>query len=201
MVKSEHNQGMESFQAPSDLEISTAYTQGEKAVLALFHRSLDLLAARLQALEDQLDPNQRANSPYQDVKTAGQMGGRPTLINQGDIYWVPVEAPGGLEPGVIHPHVVIQDNVINHSRIQSVVVCALTSNRSRVNIPGNVFLEAGEANLPKQSVVEVSKVSTVDKLQLGEYIGSLTEQRVKQILTGMQFLQFFTDPGEIDEKK
>jgi mRNA interferase MazF len=52
----------------------------------------------------------------------------------------------------------------------------------------------GEANLPKQSVVEVSKVSTVEKTQLGEYIGSLTEQRTYQILAGMRFLQrsFFT---------
>jgi mRNA interferase MazF len=37
--------------------------------------------------------------------------------------------------------------------------------------------------------VEVSKVSTVDKTHLGEYIGSLTEQRVHEILAGMRFLQ------------
>lgn len=49
------------------------------------------------------------------------------------------------------------------------MVCALTSNIKRANTPGNVLLETGEANLPRQSVVEVSKVSTVDKIQLGEY--------------------------------
>jgi mRNA interferase MazF len=59
-----------------------------------------------------------------------------------------------------------------------------------------VLLNVGEANLPKQSVVEVSKVSTVDKAQLGEYIGSLTDERVNQILAGMRFLQqsFFSKP-------
>jgi len=105
-------------------------------------------------------------------------------INQGDVHWVQSE-----ESEYTHPHVVIQDNVLNHSRINTVVVCALTTNMKRVNLPGNVLLEEGEANLPKQSIVSVSQVSTVDKSQLGEYIGSLTEERVKQILAGMKFLQ------------
>jgi mRNA interferase MazF len=68
-------------------------------------------------------------------------------------------------------------------------VCALTSNLKQANAPGNVLLDAGEADLPQQSVVVVSKVSTVDKKQLGEYIGTLSERRVKQILAGMRFLQ------------
>jgi mRNA interferase MazF len=119
------------------------------------------------------------------------------VINQGDIYWVPLEEPDEPEPGYIHPHVVIQDNVLNHSRIHTVVVCALTTNLKRAKAPGNVLLEAGEANLPRQSVVVVSQVSTVDKTQLGEYIGSLTEQRVHQILAGMRFLQTMTERREI----
>lgn len=108
------------------------------------------------------------------------------VINQGDIYWV---QPGDLGSDIPHPYVVVQDNVFNHSRIHTVVICALTSNIKRAAIPGNVLLEAGEANLPRQSVVEVSKVSTVDKTQLGEYIGSLTELRTNQILAGMRFQQ------------
>ncbi|MBC8170878.1 MAG: type II toxin-antitoxin system PemK/MazF family toxin, partial [Anaerolineae bacterium] len=76
----------------------------------------------------------------------------------------------------------------------TVIVCALTSNMNKVNLPGNVLLEVGEANLPRQSIVEVSKVSTVAKTQLGDYIGSLTEARINQILAGMRFVQtsFFT---------
>lgn len=112
-------------------------------------------------------------------------------INQGDIYWVPLEESSDMETGITHPHVVVQDNILNHSRITTVVVCALTSNLKRAKSPGNVLLEAGEANLSKQSVVVVSKVSTVEKTRLGEYIGSLSEQRVREILAGMQFLQTF----------
>lgn len=76
------------------------------------------------------------------------------------------------------------------------IVCGLTTNLDRINLPGNVLLEPGEANLPKQSVVEVSKVSSIDKAQLGAYIGSLSEARVNQVLAGMRFLQasFFDQP-------
>jgi mRNA interferase MazF len=120
-------------------------------------------------------------------------------INQGDIYWVSLEEPTGSEPSYPHPHVVIQENVINHSRIDTVVVCALTTNQKRGKAPGNVLLEAGEANLPRQSIVVVSQVSTVNKAHLGEYIGSLTKQRIDQILAGMQFLQRMTEHRETED--
>lgn len=110
-------------------------------------------------------------------------------INQGDIYWVPLEESDEVDPGYIHPHVIVQDNLFNHSRIDTVVVCALTTNLKRANLPGNILLEAGEANLPKQSVVVVSQVSAVKKAQLGEYIGSLSVARIDQILAGMRFIQ------------
>jgi mRNA interferase MazF len=70
-----------------------------------------------------------------------------------------------------------------------VVVCALTSNLHRANEPGNVLLEVGEGNLPQQSVVIVSQVSSVDKARLGERIGSLSDTRVEQILAGLRFQQ------------
>ena len=123
------------------------------------------------------------------------------VVNQGDIYWVQLDEPSGTESRYAHPHVVIQDNVINHSRINTVVMCALTTNSKRANAPGNVLLEAGEGNLPKQSIVIVSQASTVAKAQLGEYIGSLTQQRIDQILAGMQFLQRMTERRETGDEK
>lgn len=111
-------------------------------------------------------------------------------INQGDIYWIQSDNPAKSDLGhYAHPYVVVQDNVFNHSRIHTVVVCALTTNLKRASLPGNVLLDVGEANLQKQSIVEVSKVSSVDKTELGEYIGSLSTQRVEQLLAGMRFLQ------------
>src|SRR5215217_1547936 len=110
------------------------------------------------------------------------------VINQGDIYWIELEEPRGSEPGYSHPHVVVQNNVFNASRINTVIVCALTSNIKRSEAPGNVLLENGEANLPKQSVVLVSQIFTVDKSQLGEFIGTLAEQRVQQIIAGIYLM-------------
>jgi mRNA interferase MazF len=85
--------------------------------------------------------------------------------------------------------VVVQDDVFNHSRITTVVVCALTSNLHRATEPGNVLLEVGEGNLPKQSVVVVSQISSVEKTRLGEFVGSLSAERVEQILAGLRFQQ------------
>jgi mRNA interferase MazF len=55
------------------------------------------------------------------------------------------------------------------------------------------YLNVGEANLPKQSIVVVSQVSTVKKTCLGEFIGSLSKERVEEILAGMVFLQKIGD--------
>jgi len=110
------------------------------------------------------------------------------VINQGDIYWVELEEPSGSEPGYRHPHVVVQNNVFNRSQIQTVVVCALTSNLKRASAPGNVLLDKKEGNLPKQSVVNVSQIFTVDKSQLGEYIGTLSPKRMREILDGIKLI-------------
>lgn len=115
------------------------------------------------------------------------------VINQGDIYWVDFDASGGSGPAYSHPGVVIQNNMFNHSNINTVVVCTLTSNLKRADVPGNVLLELGEADLPKQSVVVVSQLFTVDKTQLGEYLGTLSKKRVRQILDGLRLM---TEPRE-----
>jgi len=114
---------------------------------------------------------------------------RPARIDRGDLFWIGPDDSRGAAPSYSHPHVVVQDDVFNHSRITTVVVCALTSNLNRANEPGNVLLELGEGNLPSQSVVVVSQVSSVDKVRLGERIGSLSDVRVEQILAGLRFQQ------------
>jgi mRNA interferase MazF len=114
---------------------------------------------------------------------------RSEKINRGDVFWMRSEDARGPDPSYSHPHVVVQEDVFNHSRISTVVVCAMTSNLDRVSEPGNVLLDAGEGNLPKQSVVVVSQVSSVDKVRLGERIGSLSEARVDQIVAGLRFQQ------------
>ncbi len=110
------------------------------------------------------------------------------VINQGDIFWVDLGEPSGSEPAYRHPHLVIQNNVFNRSRINTVVVCSLTSNLQRAESPGNVLLEKGEANLPKSSVVNITQIFTVDKQDLMEKIGSLSHDRMAQVLEGIELL-------------
>jgi mRNA interferase MazF len=110
------------------------------------------------------------------------------VIQQGDLFWIDLDDPSGSEPGFRHPHVVVQNNVFNRSRINTVVLCALTSNMKRADAPGNVLLGKGEANLPKSSVVNISQLITVDKAELVEKIGTLSPARVRQILDGLHLL-------------
>jgi mRNA interferase MazF len=112
-----------------------------------------------------------------------------TRINRGDVFWIGPDEARGSAGAYSHPHVVVQDDVFNHSRITTVVVCALTSNLHRANEPGNVLLDAGEGDLPERSVVVVSQVSSVEKSGLGERIGSLSDERVEQIVAGLRFQQ------------
>jgi len=116
------------------------------------------------------------------------------VIRQGDIYWVDLGVPTGSEPAYRHPHLVIQNNLFNASKINTVVVCALTSNLKRANSPGNVTLKKGEANLPKKSVVNITQIYTVNKTDLIEKIGSITLHRLKEVLDGINLL---TEPREI----
>jgi mRNA interferase MazF len=111
------------------------------------------------------------------------------VISRGHVFWLaPDDTPEPVE-SYPHPHVVVQEDVFNHSRITTVIVCALTSNLHRAHEPGNVLLDVGEAGLPKQSVVVVSQIASVDKARLGARIGQLSPERVDQILSGLRFQQ------------
>jgi mRNA interferase MazF len=110
------------------------------------------------------------------------------MIRQGDIYWIDLDDPKGSGLGYRHPHVVVQNNVFNGSRIGTVVVCALTSNVKRADAPGNVLLKKGEANLKKDSVVNISQLVTVDKDDLLEKIGAVSPTRVREIVAGISLL-------------
>jgi mRNA interferase MazF len=108
---------------------------------------------------------------------------------------IELDEPSGSEPGYLHLHVIIQNNLFNSSRMNTVVVCVLTSNLWRANSPGNVLLEAGEADLAEQSAVNVSQILTIDKSQLCEKIGTLSAERVRQIL---DVIRLVVEPREAE---
>jgi mRNA interferase MazF len=110
------------------------------------------------------------------------------VIRQGDVFWLDLGEPSGSAPGYRHPHLVVQNDVFNASRIATTVVCALTSNLKRAEAPGNVLLKEGEAALARSSVVNVSQIITVDKADLVEKIGSLSRERLLEVLDGFYLL-------------
>ncbi len=110
------------------------------------------------------------------------------VIKQGEIYWVDLVDPSGSEPGYRHPHIVVQNNLFNSSKINTVVMCSLTSNLKRSSSPGNVILKKGEANLPKKSIVSITQIYTVDRNDLREKIGAVNKDRINEILSGVQLL-------------
>jgi mRNA interferase MazF len=71
----------------------------------------------------------------------------------------------------------------------------ITSNLQRAKAPGNILLNEGEGNLPKQSVVNVSQIFTVDKSELEEKIGMLSRKRINAILAGVQLVLASRDLG------
>jgi len=105
-------------------------------------------------------------------------------MHQGDIYWLRFGG-GGSEPSSRRPALVVQHDRYNSSAMQTTVVAAVTSNLRLAAKPGNVRLSKGEANLSKPTVVNVTQLATVDRARLGDRIGSLRPQRVKEVLRGL----------------
>ena len=109
-------------------------------------------------------------------------------LAQGDVFWADIEEPTGSSPGYVRPYVVVQNDVFNRSRIRTVVTCALTTDLRRARDPGNVLLLPGEANLPEHSVVNVSQIFTVEKVRLHDRIGTLSTERIGEVLRGINLL-------------
>ncbi len=117
------------------------------------------------------------------------------MIRQGEVYWLDLEEPRGSEPGYRRPCVVVQNDLLNRSRLYTVVVCAITSSLKRAAVPGNVALEAGEAGLPKASVVNVTQIFTTDREYFSEPIGIVSRERLESVLAGIRFL---IEPRDVD---
>ena len=105
------------------------------------------------------------------------------MIRQGAIHWLHFGAPEGRRPAVV-----VQQDRFNRSAISTVVVAAITTNLRLADMPGNVRLRRGEAGMLRASVVNVSQLRTVDRGRLGEEIGALGQDRIRDVLRGLALL-------------
>jgi mRNA interferase MazF len=107
------------------------------------------------------------------------------VIRQREVWWAGLPEPAGSEPGFRRPVIVVQSDRFNRSRIATVVCVPLTSQLRLADAPGNVLLYASSTGLPRDAVANVSQVLTLDRRQLRERVGLITERELQQLLVGI----------------
>jgi mRNA interferase MazF len=110
------------------------------------------------------------------------------VIRKGSVYWVDFSPGKGSEPTGKRPGLVIQSDVLNDTKISTVIMLAITSTLKFGELPGNVVLNKGEANLPRRCVVNVTQIKSVDKRSIKEKIGTLPKKRLQEIDNGLKLV-------------
>jgi len=102
-------------------------------------------------------------------------------MKRGEIYWVDFGDPRGSEPGYLRPVLIAQADSFNDSKIATTVGISLTSNLKYRALPGCIFLSAGESGLPKDSIINLTQIQTVNKDEIGELIGQVPDELMAAI--------------------
>jgi mRNA interferase MazF len=108
------------------------------------------------------------------------------VIERGGIYWAELGPPSRSRPAKRRPVVVVQADAFNVSRLATVVVAVITSNTDLAAMPGNVFLPAVVSGLPKDSVVNVSALVTLDKTDLTDRVGDVGVAAARELDAGLR---------------
>ena len=117
-----------------------------------------------------------------------KQSGARMVIRKGSIYWVNFSPGKGSEPIGRRPGLVIQNDILNDSNLNTVIMLAITSTMKLGELPGNIVLKKGEANLPKKCVVNVTQIKSVDKKSIKEKIGTLPKKRLDEVHEGLKLV-------------
>lgn len=110
------------------------------------------------------------------------------VIQRGEIWWANLPEPSGSGPGYRRPVLVIQTDKFNQSQLNTVVIVIISTNLTLIRSDGNVSLTARQSELPKDSVVNVSQLLTIDKTLLQDYVSTLSERKMEQIDKGLRLV-------------
>jgi mRNA interferase MazF len=110
------------------------------------------------------------------------------VMERGEVWWAELPPPKGSGPGFRRPVVIVQCDAFNRSKIQTVIAAVLTSNLRLADAPGNVLINAKDSGLPKDSVVNISQVITVDKTILAEKCGRLPSHAMRSVDEGLRLV-------------
>jgi mRNA interferase MazF len=107
------------------------------------------------------------------------------VISRGSICWADLGEAGGSKPAKRRPVLVIQADPFNASRLSTAIGAVITSSTALAAMPGNVFLPAIASGLPKDSVVNVTALVTLDKADLEEPVGHLPTSLMNDVDRGI----------------
>jgi len=109
------------------------------------------------------------------------------VIQRGQIWWADLAEPRGSEPGYRHPVLVLQRDEVNASRLNTVVVCLLTSNTALARAPGNTLLPRRRTGLRRDSVANASQIATLNKADLQELVGAVPRDLMDEVGAGVRW--------------
>jgi mRNA interferase MazF len=110
------------------------------------------------------------------------------VINRGEIWWATLPDPAGSGPGYKRPVLIIQSNEFNKSKINTIVVTVITSNIRLAVAPGNILLSSKKSKLPKESVINISQIITIDKSFLTEKIYTLSNEIITSVNDSLRLI-------------
>lgn len=108
------------------------------------------------------------------------------MTQRGDVCWAGLGEPGGSKPARRRPVLVIQSDPYNASRLNTTLAAVITSNTDLAAMPGNVFIPATASGLPKDSVVNVTALVTLDKTDLEPAVGQLPFSLMHEVGRGLR---------------
>ena len=101
-------------------------------------------------------------------------------IKRGEIYFADLSPVVGSEQGGVRPIVVLQ-NDIGNKYSPTIIVAAITSQINKARIPTHIELSSKTYLLPKDSVVLLEQIRTIDKTRLKQKISTLDAQKIKEV--------------------
>jgi mRNA interferase MazF len=107
------------------------------------------------------------------------------VTSRGSICWADLGEAYGSKPAKRRPVLVVQANPFNASRLNTTIAAVITSNTALAVMPGNVFLPAAASGLPRDSVVNITALVTLDKTDLEAPVGQLPASLMNDVNRGL----------------
>jgi len=102
------------------------------------------------------------------------------IVKRGDIIYADLSPVIGSEQGGVRPVLIVQ-NDIGNKYSPTVIVAAITSQINKAKLPTHIEINANEYGLPKDSVVLLEQIRTIDKKRLREKIGHFDEDMMDRV--------------------